>query len=92
MVRTRLIGFSSTPALRGAKADPRSLRRTRWRHQLTDGVEDNFELCIIPTLECREFPRKGLVGRQKSSEPYEGSHDLDVHLNGTVRAQDALRA
>ena len=60
-------------------------------HQLTNGIEDDFELGVVFLLERFEFKGKILVRREQLSQSDESAHDFDVDLDGTGTAQDARK-
>jgi hypothetical protein len=47
-------------------------------HQLSNRVEDNFELFIVLAFQLVQSARKFGVGREHLSQLYKGEHDLDV--------------
>jgi len=60
-------------------------RRT---HELTDGIENYFELNIILLFQFVETARKVGMARQHLAEANERSHNLDVDADGAPTAKD----
>ena len=50
--------------------------------QLLYGFEHDLEICVVFFFHCLDFALEVFVCSQHIAEPCEGSHDLDVDLNG----------
>ena len=61
----------------------------RWNHQLTNSVENHFELPIVFLFHGGELASQLLVCSQHSPHSNKGAHNLDVHLAGAPASQDA---
>src|SRR2546423_14251828 len=68
--------------------DPLSGCRPR-RHELSDRLKYDLELCVVLRLQLDELPREIGVGREHLAEPDERAHDLDVHPDGAGAPEDA---
>ncbi len=72
----------------GAKADSSSVGFW-WCHELADGVEDDLELGVVFLLKRIELPGEVSMGVEHPAQPDEGTHELDVDLDGALAAKNA---
>src|SRR6185503_669017 len=53
----------------------------RWRsHELTDSVEDRFELRIVFSFQVSQFAGKLGISQEYFTHTHKGAHDGDVYL------------
>src|SRR5262245_9787032 len=64
------------------EANPPACLR-RWGHELTDSIEDDLELRIVPLLERNELAGQVGASSEDCAQPDECPHDLDADLNGS---------
>src|SRR2546422_7325750 len=76
------------PASPWAKAD-RPTARSRWGHEPSDRVKDDFELSVVFLLERVQLAGERLVRGQQPTESHEGPHDRNVGLDGARTPEDA---
>jgi hypothetical protein len=57
------------------------------RHEFMDGVEDDLEPRILPALESFQPSGQSFMRRQQLTQSDEGTHDLDIHLDGAPAPQ-----
>src|SRR5690242_20389853 len=58
------------------------------RHELADGVEDDFELRVVPLLQRGELAGELDVSGQHCSQSNERADDLDADLHGSRALED----
>src|SRR5213594_1440702 len=63
-----------------AKADAAGRERER-RHELADRVEHHLELAVVFLFELVQAFGQLFVGGNQFSQPYEGAHDMDAHVD-----------
>jgi hypothetical protein len=56
---------------------------------MPNGVEDHPELPVVLLLQRLQPLSQIGMGSKKPPQSDEGSHDLDIHLDGTGAVQDA---
>lgn len=60
------------------------MRFRRYHETLSDGIEDDLELRVVFLLEPIELAGEVGVGCEHLPRADDGSHDLDVDLNGAL--------
>ena len=61
----------------------------RFRHEFTNGFEDDTKLAIVLLLQLIEAPGKPLVRGDHRSKLNKRSHNGDIHLNCSLASQYA---
>src|SRR2546425_10511054 len=61
-----------------------------WRkHQLADGVEDDFELGVVFVFQRRKLAGQFCVGEEHLAQTDKCAHDRDVNLHGAFAIEHA---